>query len=207
MDNNKRPTTCINIAQAPSGWETNPLYEYIGRGWRQHPRASKFGNPFRERDFGRDECIRRYAWELERKLSDPTQKQFWQDVKGLQGKILVCYCKPKACHGDHLSWWADYLGGYDNSNEGPLYHVDITSEQQREIQKDLDLFIEFNHFYENVKSQLAQENEVLQFQFDMEKDRIVDAHSMWEVVKETMRKPYDRQEMWLEFRRRRNETG
>lgn len=195
-----RKTTVVLLKDAPKEWELDPNFQYCGRSWRGHPRGSKFGNPFRTRDFPNGESTRRYAWEIERRLSDPTQKQFWQDIKSLQGKTLVGYLISEL---EVLAFWADYLGGYDNSNEGPLYHVDITPEQQREIQKDLDLFIEFNHFYEDVKQQLAQENEVLQFRFDMEKERIVDAHSTWEVVKETMKKPYDRQEMWLEFRRRK----
>lgn len=200
------PTRVINIRDAESGWETNPLYEYIGRGWRQHPRASKWGNPFREKDFGRDECIRRHRYEVERKLGDPTQRQFWQDLKALQGKILVCYCKPKPCHGDNLAMWADYLGGYDNPNEGPLVHIEITPEQQRAIQKDLNLFIEFNKVYEKVKLELETENSVLQFQFEMALEEIQDAHTLREVMRKTMKMPYDRQEMWLEFRRRRNEV-
>ncbi len=199
-----RKTTVILQRDAPKEWETDPRHCYVGRGWRGHPRPSKFGNPFRERDFPNGEFVRRYAWEVERKLSDPTQRQYWQDIKSLQGKILVCYHKAE---GEILAYWADYLGGYDKSNQGPLYHVDITPEQQRAIQKDLDLFTEFNRTYEEVKLEREKENAASQFQFDMRVEEIKDLSSLREVLRETMKKPYDRQEMWIDFRRRKNETG
>lgn len=68
---------------------------YIGRG-------SIWGNPFKiGRDGNREDVIDKY-WGLmgERLKANP---QLWYDrIKKLKGKTLVCYCKPQACHGDVL---------------------------------------------------------------------------------------------------------
>mgnify|MGYP005610208313 CR=1 FL=1 len=59
---------------------------YIGRG-------SPWGNPFViGRDGPREEVIARFAREVLPKL----------DLRPLRGKSLVCFCAPKACHGDVL---------------------------------------------------------------------------------------------------------
>ena len=59
---------------------------YIGRG-------SPWGNPFViGRDGPREEVIARFEREVLPKL----------DLSPLRGKSLVCFCAPKACHGDVL---------------------------------------------------------------------------------------------------------
>jgi hypothetical protein len=59
---------------------------YIGRG-------SPWGNPFViGKDGSRDEVIDRFAAEVLPSL----------DLKPLIGKDLVCFCKPKRCHGDEI---------------------------------------------------------------------------------------------------------
>lgn len=64
---------------------------YIGR-------PSKWGNPFViGKDGDRDEVIAKYrAW----LMSQPDL--IAQARKELAGKDLVCFCAPKACHGDVL---------------------------------------------------------------------------------------------------------
>lgn len=71
---------------------------YIGRG-------SKWGNPFSHKNGTkakhivetREKAIEEYKkWILE-------QDDLMQDLWQLKGKILGCYCKPKACHGDILA--------------------------------------------------------------------------------------------------------
>lgn len=64
---------------------------YIGRG-------SKWGNPFViGKDGTRDEVIARYvAWFL----SQPDLVAAAQ--RELRGQNLVCYCAPRACHGEIL---------------------------------------------------------------------------------------------------------
>jgi len=72
---------------------------YIGR-------PTKWGNPFRlpfgARDWQRDEVITLYRDWL---LGQPRLMEEARDQ--LRGKTLVCYCKPKACHGDVLAAVAD----------------------------------------------------------------------------------------------------
>jgi len=63
---------------------------YIGR-------PSKWGNPFElGRDGDREEVISKYEAYI---MSHPT---LFNDLEELKGKILGCWCKPKACHGDIL---------------------------------------------------------------------------------------------------------
>jgi hypothetical protein len=65
---------------------------YIGRG-------SPFGNPYDYRTLGitRDESILKYREWFYRRLTDPW---FRDKVHSLKGKVLACWCKPDACHGD-----------------------------------------------------------------------------------------------------------
>lgn len=59
---------------------------YIGRG-------SPYGNPFVIGKHGdRDEVCDRFAAEVLPTL----------DVSALRGKNLICFCKPKRCHGDDI---------------------------------------------------------------------------------------------------------
>lgn len=63
---------------------------YIGRG-------SKWGNPFRiGRDGDRAAVIAKY----ERWLAD--QHHLLRALDELCGRDLICFCAPRACHGDLL---------------------------------------------------------------------------------------------------------
>jgi len=63
---------------------------YIGRG-------SKWGNPFIiGRDGTRSEVIKEYEKWIK------TQPHLVNSLHELEGKVLGCHCKPKACHGDVL---------------------------------------------------------------------------------------------------------
>jgi hypothetical protein len=71
---------------------------YIGRG-------SKWGNPYTHlagktlaqyKVKSREEAIRMYKEYI---LNTPS---LLNSIYELEGKILGCYCKPKACHGDVL---------------------------------------------------------------------------------------------------------
>ena len=69
----------------------NENYEvYIGRG-------SKWGNIFViGRDGNREEVIRKYReWILK-------NDYLLSCLEELKGKVLGCFCKPLACHGDVL---------------------------------------------------------------------------------------------------------
>jgi hypothetical protein len=67
-----------------------PYDVYIGRG-------SIYGNPFRiGADGTRDDVIIAYAkWIV-------NQPSVMAALPELKGKVLGCYCKPAACHGDVL---------------------------------------------------------------------------------------------------------
>jgi hypothetical protein len=76
---------------------------YIGR-------PSKWGNPFViGQDGTRLEVIRRYKqWVMQNpKMLDAIRKE-------LRGKDLVCFCSPKACHGDVLLQLANETSIFDN---------------------------------------------------------------------------------------------
>lgn len=63
---------------------------YIGR-------SSKWGNPFLKGINGtRAEVIKKYKWWI------TTQPELLEALDELDGKVLGCWCKPKACHGDVL---------------------------------------------------------------------------------------------------------
>jgi hypothetical protein len=68
---------------------------YIGR-------PSKWGNPFTiGRDGTREQVIEKYRrWIM-------TQPELLAALPGLKGRVLGCWCKPKACHGDVLAELAD----------------------------------------------------------------------------------------------------
>lgn len=72
-------------------------------------RTTIFGNPFPEWKWGREGCIKKfetYFWSrIER---DPEWKA---EVLKLKGKVLGCWCKPLACHGDI---YVSFLESYDD---------------------------------------------------------------------------------------------
>ena len=101
------PTTVINKYHAPDGWQRNNEYVYIGRG-------SVFGNPVvigkvcpicgETHKIGGSTllCYRQY---FDMRLSN--EIGFIEKVRELRGKKLVCFCKPKPCHGDIIAEWVD----------------------------------------------------------------------------------------------------
>lgn len=77
----------------------NPHDVYIGR-------PSKWGNPYSHKSGTlakfktktRQEAITNYA----KYLFSDAGKNLLTDIHELKGKVLGCWCKPKACHGDIL---------------------------------------------------------------------------------------------------------
>lgn len=84
------PTKVIHIRDSSTYFKD--LIVYIGR-------PSIYGNPFRiGPDGNREEVIHKFhAYFLDRIGKD---NDFRLAVLKLQDKILTCYCKPAACHGD-----------------------------------------------------------------------------------------------------------
>ncbi len=67
-----------------------PYDVYIGRG-------SKWGNPFIiGQDGNREEVISKYE------IYIMSRKDLIDSLPELRDKVLGCWCKPKACHGDIL---------------------------------------------------------------------------------------------------------
>jgi Domain of unknown function (DUF4326) len=76
----------------------------MGRGGWRLP-ASKWANPFTiGRDGDREEVSARYREYL---LLSP---ELVAALPELRGKVLGCWCKPEACHGDVLAELADGEG-------------------------------------------------------------------------------------------------
>ena len=72
---------------------------YIGR-------PSLFGNPFEiGKDGNRETVIKLYRFYFYNRLEHDTY--FKSEVLKLKGKILACYCKPLACHGDIIAEYLD----------------------------------------------------------------------------------------------------
>lgn len=75
---------------------------YIGRG-------SVLGNPFKVRPHGpheRDESIRLYREWLEARLAEGDEtiaralNAIWRRAHDDEDVLLMCFCAPRACHGD-----------------------------------------------------------------------------------------------------------
>ena len=67
---------------------------YIGR-------SSVWGNPFKIGPDGtREEVVALYEALLQKKILAGVIKK--EDIMALEGKTLVCFCAPLACHGDVL---------------------------------------------------------------------------------------------------------
>lgn len=77
-----------------------PKYDiYIGRELN-YPKAtfvkSKWANPTSVKEYGRDQCLEFYEEYIK------NTPELYNSLHELEGKILGCWCKPEACHGDVL---------------------------------------------------------------------------------------------------------
>jgi len=77
-----------------------PKYDvYIGRTvsyGRTYFLGSKWQNPFRVDEYGREKCLDMYEKYIR------TNPKLYNSLHELKGKILGCWCKPEKCHGDIL---------------------------------------------------------------------------------------------------------
>jgi hypothetical protein len=85
----------INLTDKP-----RPAFDvYIGRRqWcgKEVFETSPWANSFSVKQWGREGAIKRYEEKLRGK------PELLVRLPELEGKILACWCKPKACHGDVL---------------------------------------------------------------------------------------------------------
>jgi hypothetical protein len=94
-----------------SQWCLHPDHVYIARkgvvfinGERYPKQDSIWANPFKiGRDGTREEILQKYRQYIQ---SNPLLLALLPE---LQGKILGCWCKPAACHGDILMELVDLL--------------------------------------------------------------------------------------------------
>lgn len=87
----------IHIKNAPKDFEKNDNYVYIGRAGKGL--GGYFGNPFplrKEEDRPKTLLLYRNYF-YGRLYTDP---EFRAQIHDLINKTLVCFCKPKKCHGD-----------------------------------------------------------------------------------------------------------
>lgn len=104
----QREPEVVNIYKIPKDWKKDPIYVYIGRPGKGE--EGYFGNPI---EIGK-ECP--LCKEIHAESGDTLacceihlRKRVAEDVKfrvrvrGLTGHKLVCFCKPKPCHGDLLA--------------------------------------------------------------------------------------------------------
>ncbi|KFZ26318.1 MAG: hypothetical protein KQ78_01491 [Candidatus Izimaplasma bacterium HR2] len=67
-----------------------------------------FGNPFRlSRGKKHGSTLDLFRGYVVDRLD--TDEEYYRRVKGLRGKILVCFCKPNPCHGDILAEYVERL--------------------------------------------------------------------------------------------------
>lgn len=78
--------------------EVANIRTYQGRNGIRIDRTTIFGNPYTVKRFGRKKSIAKFKAYFRDRLS--WDKHFRIKVRLLEGKTLLCWCKPKACHGD-----------------------------------------------------------------------------------------------------------
>ncbi len=95
-------TKVVNIKDVPSDFRENDIYVYIGR---ERGSIHHYGSPFYvDPDGSRNDVIKKFQLWLAGLVYThiESRRRTWilNNLEFLEGKILVCHCKPKACHGD-----------------------------------------------------------------------------------------------------------
>lgn len=71
------------------------------------------GNPYRLEDgYSREEAIEKFKLDFAHRVAE--DKEFKRRLMNVQGNILVCYCKPKDCHGDVIAEYVDKHRGTES---------------------------------------------------------------------------------------------
>lgn len=95
---NRIPTTVVHCMK-------EPFDVYIGRAVpRKNLESSKWANPVKMKNDSEEERTRVIEAYKEYFFSN---LDLQQSVHELKGKVLGCWCNPKACHGDFLAELAD----------------------------------------------------------------------------------------------------
>jgi hypothetical protein len=98
-------TTVIHIRSLPKDYKDNPLYVYIGRAGKGND--GYFGNPHTvgwcsmcSVNHERGEACTAFEQYFNHRIQ--SDEAYKAAVMELKDKVLYCFCKPKACHGDVL---------------------------------------------------------------------------------------------------------
>jgi ribA/ribD-fused uncharacterized protein len=102
-------TTVVSLRTCPPGWEQSSMYAYIGRAGRGQ--SGYFGNSHPvgapcaqcKKTHERGTALEAYRADFAHWIE--TDQEFRQQVQSLRGKKLVCFCKPRDCHGDVIAGW------------------------------------------------------------------------------------------------------
>src|SRR5439155_1729332 len=77
-------------------WLKNPDHIYIGRDMTHYVKgaiASKWGNPYKVSKYGTNNCLNLYKDYI------MNNKELYNQLDELNGKIIGCWCHPNPCHG------------------------------------------------------------------------------------------------------------
>lgn len=96
-------TTVINIKNAPKDWRRNPNYFYIGRG-------SRWGNQYSHLPYSKAKYKVNTLEESVEMFEKNQLPDLLPYIDEVVDKILVCFCKPHACHGDPIAKAANNRG-------------------------------------------------------------------------------------------------
>jgi hypothetical protein len=105
-------TKVINI-------KSKELYDvYIGRAGQGQD--GYFGNPYiLGKDGSREEIMEKYRKYFFQRMCEDTH--FRIKIENLENKILGCFCKPEACHGDIIKDYLDNKEKYRKDLEIQVY--------------------------------------------------------------------------------------
>jgi hypothetical protein len=97
---------------------------YVGRadsasGFRQ----SALGNPYTVEEHGRGDAIDLYRRWLWQRINEGDRKTLSALGQLNDDSVLVCWCKPKACHGEQIAAAWQWLkeNDPDKLNVGPVH--------------------------------------------------------------------------------------
>lgn len=93
----------VNIRDCPAGWQYDRRYVYIGRASRAKGlKESPWANPYR---IGNGKTRANVIQAYRERLGASPELQ--RRIAELEGKRLVCWCAPLACHGDVLAEYVE----------------------------------------------------------------------------------------------------
>ena len=79
---------------------------YIGRRNPLRAEDGYFGNPYiLGQDGDRQQVLELYRIHFNERIKNDVE--FKKRIEALKDKILLCYCKPEACHGDIIKEYLD----------------------------------------------------------------------------------------------------